>query len=91
MTRLENSFTVGGRRGHELQAGELWQHISNIVWLNKNQRGTEDKLVGGRERPSFPGPNMAMAVIGRPKAIDRSKDLNVCTIQYVDNGLSFLR
>jgi len=23
--------------------------------------------------------------------IDRSKDLNVCTIQYADNGLSFSR
>ena len=25
------------------------------------------------------------------KAIDRSKDLNVCTKQHVDNGLSFSR
>ena len=60
------------------------------MWLNKNQRGTEVKLVGGRGRPFFPGPNLATAVIG-PKIIDRSKDLNVCTIQYVDNGLSLSR
>ena len=94
VTKLENSFTGGmggaGGVGHELQAGELWQQISNIVWLNQNQRGTEVKLMGGRGLPSFPGPNLATAVIG-PKAIDRSKDLNVCsTIQYVDNGLTFL-
>ena len=57
---------------------------------HKKQRGTEVKLVGGRGAPLLPGPTLATAVIG-PKAIDRSKDLNVCTIQYVDNGLSFLR
>ena len=36
----------------------------------------------------LPGPTLATAVVGS-KAIDRSKDLNVCTFQYVDNGLSF--
>ena len=80
----------GAGWGTNFKRGELWQEISNIVWLNKNQRGTEVKLVGGRGRPSFLGPTLATAVIVS-NAIDRSKDLNVCTIQYVDNGLSFLR
>ena len=44
----------------------------------------------GGEASLLPGPILATAVNG-PKAIDRSKDLNVCTIQYVDNGLSFSR
>ena len=62
------------------------------MWRNKNQRGTDVKLVGGRGAPLLPGPTLATAVIG-PKATDRSKDLNVCrpTIQYVDIGLSFSR
>ena len=38
----------------------------------------------------LPGPTLATAVVG-PKAIDLSKDLNVCTFQYVDNGMSFSR
>ena len=42
---------------------------------------------GGRRSP---GQTLATAVVG-PKAIDRSKDLNVCTFQYVDNGLSLSR
>ena len=43
---------------------------------------------GGGVAP--PGQTLATAVV-RPKAIDRSKDLNVCTFQYVDNGLSLSR
>ena len=39
---------------------------------------------------ALPGQTLATAVV-RPKAIDRSKDLNVCTFQYVDNGLSLSR
>ena len=66
--------------------------MKNIVWLNKNQRVTDVQLVGGRGEGAslLPGPTLATAVVG-PKAIDRSKDLNVCTFQYVDNGLSFSR
>ena len=64
--------------------------MTNIVWLNKKHRGTEVKLVGGRGAPLLPDPILATAVNG-PKTIDRSKDLNVCTIQYDDNGLSFSR
>ena len=64
--------------------------MTNIVWLNKKQRGTEAKLVGVRKSVPPPGPNLGYAVNGS-KAIDRSKDLNVCTILYVDNGLSFSR
>ena len=53
--------------------------MKNIVWLNKNQRVTDVQLVGGRGGASLlPGPTLATAVVG-PKAIDRSKDLNVCT------------
>ena len=44
----------------------------------------------GSEGAFLPGPTLATAVNG-PKTIDRSKDLNVCTIQYVDIGLSFSR
>ena len=66
--------------------------MTNNVWLNKKQRGTEVKLVGGRGSVHPSGPNLGMATaVNGPKAIDRSKDLNVCTIQYVDNGLSFSR
>ena len=61
----------------------------NIVWLNKNQRVTDVQLVGGRGA-SLPGPNLGYGGCC-PKAIDRSKDLNVCTFQYVDNGLSLSR
>ena len=53
--------------------------MTNIVWLNKKQRGTEVKLVGGRESVPHPGSNLGYAVNGST-AIDRSKDLNVCTI-----------
>ena len=60
-----------------------------MAWLNKNQRDTDFTLVGGRGRRS-PGQTLATAVVG-PKAFARSKDLNVCTFQYVDNGLSFSR
>ena len=60
--------------------------MKNIVWLNKNQRGTDVTLVCGRG-VAPPGQTLDTAVV-RPKAIDRSKDLNVCTFQYVDNGLS---
>ena len=42
---------------------------------------------GGRRSPSQ---TLATAVVG-PKAIDRSKDLNVCTFQYADNGLNLSR
>ena len=75
--------------GHELQAGELCQQISNNEWLNKNQRGTDVKLVAGRgERPSSRAqPRLRQD----PRQLIAVKDLNVCTIQYVDNGLSFLR
>jgi len=38
----------------------------------------------------LPGPTLATAVVG-PKANERSTDLNVCTYQYVDNGLNFSR
>jgi len=38
-----------------------------------------------------PGPNLGDSWIVGLKAIDRCKDLNVCTFQYVDNGLSFSR
>ena len=61
--------------------------MKNIVWLYKNQRDTD---VSWWAREGFvppPGQTLATAVVG-PKAIDRSKDLNVCTFQYVDNGLS---
>ena len=73
--------------GHDLQAVYLWQQIKNIVWLNKNQR-----YAGGREEGGVapPGQTLTTAVV-RPKAIDRSKDLNVCTFQYVDGGLSLSR
>ena len=57
--------------------------------LNKNQRDTDFTLVGGRGA-SLPGPNLGYGGCW-PKAIDRSKDLNVCTFQYVDNGLSLSR
>ena len=53
--------------------------MTNIVWLNKKQRGTEVKLVGGRGSVPPTGSNLGYAVNGS-KAIDRSKDLNVCTI-----------
>ena len=61
----------------------------HIVWLNKNQRDTDVKLVAGGGVPP-PGQTLATAVDG-PKAVDRSKDLNVCTFQYVGNGLSLSR
>ena len=64
--------------------------MKNIVWLNKNRRVTDVQLVRGRGESLLPGPTLATAAVG-PKAIDRSKDLNVCTVQYVDNGLSFSR
>ena len=60
-----------------------------MAWLNKNQRDTDFTLAGGRGGRS-PGQTLATAVVG-PKAIDRSKDLNVCTLQYVDNGMSLSR
>ena len=62
--------------------------MKNIVWLNKNQR-----YAGGREGGGVAHPDQTLATaVVRPKAIDRSKDLNVCTFQYVDNhGLSFSR
>ena len=53
--------------------------MTNIVWLNKKQQGTEVKLVGGRGSVPPPGHNLGYAVNGS-KAIDRIKDLNVCTI-----------
>ena len=43
-------------------------------------------MLGGGHRV----PTLATAV-NRVKAIDRSKDLNVCTIQHSDNGLCFSR
>ena len=68
--------------------------MKNIVWLNKNQRVkgslTFSWWAAGGGASLLPGPTLATAVVG-PKAIDRSKDLNVCTFQYVDNGLSFLK
>ena len=86
---LENSSTIGGGgggMGHDLQAVYLWQQMKSIVWLNKNQR-----YAGGREGGvAPPGQTLATAVV-RPMAIDRSKDFNECTFQYVDNGLSFSR
>ena len=48
------------------------------------------RAAGGGGASCLPGSTLATAVVG-PKAIDRSKDLNVCTVQYVDNGLSFSR
>ena len=39
---------------------------------------------------AHPGQTLATAVV-RLKVIDRSKDLNMCTFQYVDNGLSLSR
>ena len=60
------------------------------MWLDKNQRGTDVKLVDWRGvSPS--GPNLGDSWIVGLKAIDRSKDLNVCTFQYVDNCLSLSR
>ena len=64
--------------------------MKNIVWLNKNQRDTDISLWAGEGASFHTGQTLATAVVG-PKAIDRSKDLNVCTFQYVDNGLSFSR
>ena len=68
-----------------------WKTLCGLIKIN----GTLT-LAGGRERwrgrggvpPT--GQTLATAVVG-PKAIDRSKDLNVCSFQYVDNGLSFSR
>jgi len=62
--------------------------MKNNVRLNTNQRGTDVKLVGGRGGGDTPpGPNLGYGAM----AIDRSTDLNVCTFQYVDIGLSFSR
>ena len=46
--------------------------------------------MGRRGGVAAPGQTLATAVV-RLKAIDRGKDLNVCTLQYVDNGLSLSR
>ena len=68
---LEHSFTGGGEggcifgMGHDLQAVEMWQHMTNIVFNcdQKKQRGTEVKRVGGREGGvPPPGPNLGNGV-----------------------------
>ena len=64
--------------------------MKNIVWLNKNQRDTDVSWWAGEGGVPPPCQTLATAVVG-PKAIDRSKDLNVCTFQYFDNSLIFSR
>ena len=60
--------------------------MTKNAWLNINQRGA---LTLSWEEGQK-APTLATAVNER-KAIDCSKDFNVCTIQYIDNGLSFSR
>ena len=64
--------------------------MKHIVWLNRNQRDTDVSWRAGDGASLHTGQTLATAVVG-PKAVDRSKDLNVCSFQYVDNGLSFSR
>ena len=92
VSRLENSFTGGmagwGMTFKRVSCDNKWKTLCGLIKINGTL--TLSWLAGGGGASLPSGQTLAMAVVG-PKAIDRSKDLNVCTFQYVDNGLSFLR
>ena len=93
--RLENSSTGGGGRGGVAGWCTTVKRVSCDnklktlrVLIKINGTLTLRWWAGGGVAP--PGQTLATAVT-RPKAIDRSKDLNVFIFQYVDNGLSLSR
>ena len=90
--RLENCSTGGGGGGmagwgttfKRFICDNKWKTSCGLIKINVT-------LVGGRGGGvAPPGQTLATAVV-RLKVIDRSKDLNVCIFQYVDNGLSLSR
>ena len=90
VTMIENSFTGGAGCGTNFKRGSCDNKCQTLCGLIKINGALKLRWWAGGGRPSFPGPTLATAVI-ELKAIDRSKDLNVCTIQYVDNCLSLSR